>query len=290
MENLSGKIVFITGSTDGLGKLVARRMAAKGATVLMHGRNPGKGSATLAEIRRLTGSEKLYYYNADLSSLEEVRELAESVASEHKHLNVLINNAGIGGGPQGNSKRELSKDGIELRFAVNYLSHFLLTYMLLPLIRSSAPSRIVNVSSIGQYPLDFKNLMLEKKYESFRAYRQSKLAQIMFTIDLAGELKGTGVTVNSLHPATLMNTKMVSEYFGTTMTSVEDGADALEYVATSEETAGFTGVYFDMERPSKPNAQAYDEDARRQLRELSMRLSGLDPTAVGRKSATPDKT
>jgi len=132
------------------------------------------------------------------------------------------------------------------------------------------------VSSIGQYPLDFKNLMLERKYESFRAYRQSKLAQIMFTIDLAEELRGTGVTVNCLHPATLMNTKMVDEYFGTTMTSVEEGADALEYVATSEETANYTGVYFDMKRPSKPNAQAYDKEARKQLRDLSIKLTGLN--------------
>ncbi len=279
MKSLSEKVIMITGSTDGLGRLVAQRLAAKGATLLLHGRRQDKGMSTLDEICRLTGNEKLHYYNADLSSLDEVRGLGENIIADHKTLHVLINNAGIGGGPRGNSKRELSKDGLELRFAVNYLSHFLLTYKLLPLLRTSAPSRIVNVSSIGQYPLDFKNLMLEKKYESFRAYRQSKLAQIMFTIDLAEELRGTGVTANCLHPATLMNTKMVEEFFGSTITSVVDGADALEYVALSDETANYTGVYFDMKRPSKPNAQAYDEDARRQLRELSLRLTGLTANA-----------
>ncbi|MCL5267867.1 MAG: SDR family NAD(P)-dependent oxidoreductase [Bacteroidetes bacterium] len=184
MENLSQKVILITGSTDGLGKLVAQRLAAKGATLLLHGRSPDKGLATLDEIHRLANNVRAQYYNADLSSLKEVRELGEKIIADQKRLDVLINNAGIGGGPRGNSKRELSKDGIELRFAVNYLSHFLLTYQLLPLLRASAPSRIINVSSIGQYPLDFKNLMLEKKYESFRAYRQSKLAQIMFTMDL----------------------------------------------------------------------------------------------------------
>lgn len=266
---------MITGSTDGLGKLVAQRLAGRGATVILHGRNPSKGVTALNEIRTVTKNERIEYYNGDLASLDEVRDLGERVIADHDRLHVLINNAGIGGGPRGNSKREVSKDGFELRFAVNYLSHFLLTYRLLPLLRASAPSRIINVSSVGQYPLDFKNLMLEKKYESFRAYRQSKLAQIMFTIDLAEELKGTGVVVNSLHPATLMNTKMVDEYFGSTMTSVADGAEALEFVATSDETAKVTGVYFDMKRPSKPNPQANDPDARRQLRELSRRLTGI---------------
>lgn len=275
MDNLSNKVIMITGSTDGLGKLVAIRLAEKGASVILHGRNPEKGAATIERIRALTKSEKIEYYNADLASLDEVRNLGERIIADHNRLHVLINNAGIGGGPRGNPKREVSRDGLELRFAVNYLSHFLLTYQLLPLLRASAPSRIINVSSIGQYPLDFKNLMLEKKYESFKAYRQSKLAQIMFTIDLAEQLRETGVIVNCLHPATLMDTKMVDEYFGSTMTSVTDGAEALEYVATSDETAEVSGVYFDMKRPSKPNPQANDPEARRQLRELSRRLTGV---------------
>ncbi len=276
MEPLGGKTILITGSTDGLGRLVAQRFAKRGATVLVHGRSKSKGDAAIADISKATGSHKLEYYNADLSSLDEVREMARAVLSKHDRLDLLINNAGLGGGPRGNSKRELSRDGHELRFAVNYLSHFLLTYMLLPAIKAAAPARIINVSSIGQHAIDFRDVMLEKGYDSFRAYRQSKLAQIMFTIDLADKLKGTGVVVNCLHPATLMNTNMVYEFFGSTISSVEEGADALEYVATSEDTAEVTGAYFDQKREAKANGQAYDSGAREMLRRLSLSLTGLE--------------
>lgn len=276
MKDLSDKVILITGSTDGLGKLVARRFAARGATVLIHGRDSSKGDSTIREIAKTTGSDRLEYFNADLASLEEVRVMAGSVLLKHEKLDILMNNAGLGGGPKGNNRREISRDGHELRFAVNYLSHFLLTYSLLPIIKAAAPSRIVNVSSVGQHPIDFDDIMIEKGYDSFRAYRQSKLAQIMFTIDLADELKGTGVVVNCLHPATLMNTNMVYEFFGSTMSSVEEGADALEFVATSDETANVSGAYFDQKRKAKANAQAYDTEARRKLRAISLKLTGVD--------------
>lgn len=272
------KVVLITGSTDGLGKLVAQHLGASGATILLHGRNQKKGKGVLAEIKGSNPTAVVEYYNADLSSLDEVNEMAVRILERHKILHVLINNAGIGGGPKGNEKRELSRDGHELRFAVNYLSHFLLTYRLLPIIKASAPSRIINVSSIGQQPIDFDDVMLEKSYNSYRAYCQSKLAQIMFTIDLAEELKGSGVVVNCLHPATLMNTNMVYDFFGSTMSSVEDGAEALEYVAFSGDTANMSGVYFDGKRKSKANDQVYDHGARRRLRELSLKLTGLSTT------------
>ena len=275
MKILTDKSIMITGATDGLGKLAAKRLASRGAILLLHGRDKSKGEQTVEELKEATVNERIEYYNADLASLEEVRAMAGSVLSKHDTLHLLINNAGLGGGPKGSSKRELSRDGIELRFQVNYLSHFLLTYSLLPIIKAAAPSRVINVSSVGQHELDFHDIMLEKNYESFRAYRQSKLAQIMFTIDLAQELKGTGVVVNSLHPATLMNTNMVYEFFGSTMSSVEEGADALEYVATSDETAKVTGEYFDQKRKAKANAQAYDKEARRRLRELSFKLAGM---------------
>lgn len=274
MKDLSEKVVLITGSTDGLGKVVAQRLAARGAIVLLHGRNRQKGEKVLSEIKKSTASELSKYYDADLSSLDEINAMAEEITKEQMAIHLLINNAGIGGGPRGSKKRELSRDGYELRFAVNYLSHFFLTYRLLPIIKSSVPSRIINVSSIGQHTIDFKDVMLEKSYDSYRAYCQSKLAQIMFTMDLAEELKETGVAVNCLHPATLMNTNMVYEFFGSTMSSVEDGAEALEYVALSEETAKVTGVYFEGKRKSKAIGQAYDPEARRQLRELSIRLTG----------------
>jgi len=275
-QDLSARTILITGSTDGLGKLIAHHLAARGANVLLHGRNPQKGKAVISEIKKATGTERINYYNADLSSLKEVNAMAEEILNDHEVLHLLINNAGIGGGPRGNKQREASRDGYELRFAVNYLSHFLLTYRLLPIIKAGAPSRIINVSSVGQHPIDFKDIMLEKSYDSFRAYRQSKLAQIMFTIDLAEELKGMGVVVNCLHPATLMNTNMVHEFFGNTMSSVEDGANTLEYVAISDETANVSGVYFDKMRPARANDQAYDTEARRQLRKVSMKLTRIE--------------
>jgi NAD(P)-dependent dehydrogenase (short-subunit alcohol dehydrogenase family) len=282
MNKLSDKVILITGSTDGLGKVAAHRFAAKGALVLIHGRSEKKGKVVLSEIAKAAGNSKLEYYNADLASLDEVRAMAESILSKHKKLDLLINNAGLGGGPKGSALREISSDGFELRFAVNYLSHFLLTYMLLPAIKAASPSRIINVSSVGQHPINFSDVMLEKGYDSFRAYRQSKLAQIMFTIDLANELKAAGVIVNCLHPATLMNTNMVYEFFGSTMSSVEEGADALEYLATSEETAAITGAYFDQKREAKANSQAYDSEARRKLRDLSFKLAKFEDGSLKR--------
>lgn len=153
-----------------------------------------------------------------------------------------------------------------------------MTNRLLTLLRKSAPSRIINVSSIGQYPIDFGDVMLEKSYDSFRAYRQSKLAQIMFTIDLADELKTAGIIVNCLHPASLMDTNMVHDYFGSTMTTVGKGAEALEYVSTADETGNMTGIYFNGKYPSKADPQAYDPDARRKLKALSMMLAGIRET------------
>ncbi len=217
MRDAAEATVLVTGATDGLGRRVARELAGTGATVLLHGRNPERLEATLEELRRETGSGKLGSYLADLSSLGEVRGLAEQVLSEHDRLDVLVNNAGIIA-----QERKESEDGHELTFAVNYLSHFLLTGLLLPLLRDSAPARIVNVASVGQSPIDFDDPMLERGYEAPRAYNQSKLAQVMFTFELAGRISGTGVTVNALHPATLMETKMFRDAIGYTMSTVEE--------------------------------------------------------------------
>ncbi len=159
MDNfdLQGKTVLITGSTDGLGKMVALHAAQAGAIVILHGRNADKGKEVLEELKYFSGNDDVVYYNADFASLQEVKGLADAVLANHQHLHVLINNAAIGGGPMGSNQRELSKDGYELRFAVNHLAHFLLTQKLLPLLESSTPSRVVNVSSVGQSPLDFED-------------------------------------------------------------------------------------------------------------------------------------
>ena len=276
MKNVEEKVVLVTGATDGLGKLVAEDLAAEGATVLLHGRSEERAEASVLEIRDEAGNDELRYYLADFSSLEEVRRLAGEIRSEHDHLDVLVNNAGIGAGKQGEMRRETSRDGYELRFAVNYLAPFLLTKFLLPLLKDSSPSRIVNVASAGQSPIDFDDPMLERDYDGMRAYSQSKLAQIMFTFELAERLEGTDVTVNALHPASLMDTKMVSEWFGYTMSTVRQGAEAVERLAISPETEGVTGRYFDGQREARAEEQAYDPEARKKLWGLSaLSLSGL---------------
>jgi len=270
---MTGKTVLITGSTDGVGRYVAAKLAADGANVLIHGRDKARAKTLTDEIRR-AGHGEATFYEADLSSLADTRKLAETVMAEHKRLDVFISNAGIGSTSPG-SERQLSADGHELRFAVNYLSGFLLVRLLLPLLRASAPSRIVNVASLGQHPLDFDDVMLTKGYTGTRAYAQSKLAQIMFTVDLAGEIEGSGVTVNSLHPATYMNTTMVREGGITPISTVEQGGDAILHLAAGDDMAGKTGLFFNGMQPSKANAQAYDAAARQRLRALSLKLTDL---------------
>ncbi len=265
--------VLITGATDGVGKAAATRLAASGARVLLHGRSADKGRNTLRDIQQETarGAE---YYRADFASLDEVRRLAQDVTTAHGRIDVLINNAGIGFGAPG-SNREISRDGYELRFAVNYLAPFLLTHLLLPTLRRSTPARIVNVASLGQLPIDFDDVMLTHEYDGIRAYRQSKLALVMFTFDLAALLEGTGLTANALHPATFMNTKMVTEAGIEPRTLVEDGADAIVHLATARELEGISGAFFDGRRESRADPEAYNSRARKRLRSLSLELTGL---------------
>jgi NAD(P)-dependent dehydrogenase (short-subunit alcohol dehydrogenase family) len=277
MANANGKTALVTGSTDGVGRLVAKRLGEQGWRVLVHGRDRARGEQVVAEIEAAGGSAE--FLQADLSSLAEVRRLADAVQQTTNRLDLLINNAGIGsGGPQGT--RQESAEGHELRFAVNYLSGFLLTHLLLPLIKKSAPARIVNVASLGQQAIDFADVMLRHDYSGMRAYRQSKLAQILFTLDLAHDLDGTGVTVNALHPATFMNTNMVRQ-FGTPMSTVEEGADAILKLATSAELQGRSGLYFNGQREAQADAQAYDAAARQRLKALSVELAGLVPQNAG---------
>jgi NAD(P)-dependent dehydrogenase (short-subunit alcohol dehydrogenase family) len=274
MRDLPEATILVTGATDGLGKRVATELAGKGAAVLLHGRNRERLETALKEIRTGTGSEKLGSYLADFSSLGEVRALAERVLSDQDRLDVLVNNAGVIV-----RERTESEDGYELTFAVNYLAHFLLTNLLLPLLRESAPARIVNVASAGQSPIDFSDVMLERRYDAMRAYTQSKLAQIAFTFELAERLRGSGVTANALHPASLMDTKMVLGTFGYTMSTVEEGAEATVRLVVSPELEGFAGRYFDGQREARANRQAYDADVRKRLWALSEELCGplLEP-------------
>ena len=272
MAKPNGKTALITGSTDGVGRVVAKRLGEQGWHVLVHGRDRERGERVVAEIKDAGGTADLLA--ADLSRLAEVRRLAGGVQQATRRLDLLINNAGIGsGGPRGT--RQTSADGYELRFAVNYLAGFLLTHLLLPLVGKSAPARIVNVSSLGQQAIDFADVMLTHGYSGSRAYCQSKLAQIMFTIDLAQGLGGSGVTVNALHPATYMNTTMVRQSGVTPMSSVEQGADAILNLATSAALDGRSGLFFNGQREARADAQAYDPAARQRLKTLSLELSGL---------------
>ena len=273
--NMDGKTALITGSTDGVGRYVAAKLAAAGAKVLIHGRDKGRAKTLTDEIRG-RGHREPIFYQADLSSLSGARQLAEAVAADHKRLDVFVSNAGIGSRTSG-PERSTSADGYELRFAVNYLSGFLLAHLLLPLLKASAPSRIVNVASLGQHPIDFDDAMITRGYSGSRAYAQSKLAQIMFTIDLAAELKGSGVTVNSLHPATYMNTTMVREGGITPISTVEEGGDAILHLVAGDDVAEKSGLFFNGMREAQANPQAYDKAARNRLRALSFQLTGLDP-------------
>jgi NAD(P)-dependent dehydrogenase (short-subunit alcohol dehydrogenase family) len=270
------RTALVTGATDGVGRVVARELAKQGWRVLVHGRDRGRGEALVQEIEKAGGNAT--FLAADLASLAEVRRLADEVRRQTDRLDLLINNAGIG--TAGNAPgRQTSADGHELRFAVNYLAGFLLTHLLLPLLKAAAQekggARIVNVASAGQQAIDFSDVMLTRQYSGGTAYRQSKLAQILFTVDLAQELKGSGVIANALHPSTYMNTTMVRQSGTQPMSKVEDGAEAILQLAVSPALEGKSGLYFNVLRETRADPQAYDAAARQQLRALSLELSGL---------------
>jgi NAD(P)-dependent dehydrogenase (short-subunit alcohol dehydrogenase family) len=264
------KTALVTGATDGVGRVVAKALGKDGWRVLAHGRDKARGESLVKEIEQAGG--KATFLPADLASLAEVRRLAGEVRKATDRLELLINNAGIG---TAGAERQTSADGHELRFAVNYLAGFLLTYELLPLIKASAPARIVNVSSAGQQAIDFSDVMLTRRYSGVAAYCQSKLAQILFTVDLAQELSGSGVIVNALHPSTYMNTTMVRRAGVSPASKVETGAEAILQLAVSPAIEGKSGLYFNVMNEARANPQAYDAEARRKLRALSLELTGV---------------
>lgn len=246
---------LVTGSTDGLGRRVAEELVGQGAEVIVHGRDPDKVAVVAGQV----GAARSIV--ADLGSLDAVRRLA----AEAGPLDLLINNAGLVA-----PERAESREGYELTFAVNYLAHFLLTSLLLDGMRGGA--RIVSVASIGQAPFDFDDPNFENGYDAYTAYARSKLAQITHAFALATRLDGRDVTVNALHPATLMDTKMVLETFGQSQSSVEDGVAAVMRAVTDPSLEGVSGRYFDGVEESRAHRQAYDADAQARLWELSEKL------------------
>jgi NAD(P)-dependent dehydrogenase (short-subunit alcohol dehydrogenase family) len=273
MGPIEEQTVLVTGSTDGIGMITARKLAQMGAGVLVHGRSREKCAATVKAIREDTGSEKLSYYVGDLSSLAAVQDLARAIQSDHSRLDVLINNAGVGPGAASGGNQPLSKDGHELLFAVNYLAPYLLSHLLMPVLRRSAPARIVNVSSAAQESIDFNDVMLERSYDPMQAYARSKLALTMFTFDLAEQIQADEITSNCLHPGSLLDTKMVRD-FAPPQGSAESGAEVEIYVATASDLQGLTGVYFEEKQAARAHDQAYDREARQKLRRISSELTG----------------
>lgn len=276
-------VILLTGATDGLGRAVADRLASRGAELILHGRDAER-LATVADEIAASGAPRPRAVLADLADLRQVAQLAEEVAGMTDRLDVLINNAGIGGGEPDGVERRTSADGYELRFAVNYLAGFRLTMGLLPRMRAAraadGPARIVLVASLGQTALDFGDLMLTRHYDGWRAYNQSKLAQIMFGIELAHKLPASEIAVNSVHPSTYMPTKMVLQSVGHTVDTLEAGVDAVVRVAIDDALDGKTGRFYDRQREAEPHEQAFDPVARRELWLRSLELTRInDPFA-----------
>jgi retinol dehydrogenase 14 len=282
---MGGKTVLITGGTSGIGKATAVALAAMGADVVVVGRNPERGETAVEEIKAQSHSESVELMLADLSVQSEVRELAEEFLERHDRLDVLTNNAGLV-----QSKRTETPDGIETTLAINHLAPFLLTNLLLERLEQSAPSRVITVSSEAQRwgTMDFEDMQSRRKYRGFPVYGTTKLANIMFTYELAERLKGTGVTANCLHPGSVgtnfgqNNRSPMALFFRTFkpfMRSPEQGADTLIWLASSSEVDGVSGKYFSDRKEIEAKKVAYDPAARRRLWDISEDLTGLKVAA-----------
>jgi NAD(P)-dependent dehydrogenase (short-subunit alcohol dehydrogenase family) len=270
MRPLDEQTMLITGATGGLGRALVQRAAGHGATVVAHGRDERRLRDLALEVEEATGTS-IDTVAADLADLREVDRLADSVLDTYDRLDVLVNNAGVGFGvPDG--PREVSADGIELRFAVNHLAAYRLAGRLAKLLEVSAPSRIVQVASAGQLALDPDDPLTEHGWDGVTAYRRAKLAQVMATYDLAADLVGTGVTVNALHPATFMDTAMVRDSGVSPTSTVEEGLEATWRLVADPDLEGVSGRYFDGTREGTTDPQADDPAARAWVRALSDRL------------------
>ncbi|GAA1266347.1 MULTISPECIES: SDR family NAD(P)-dependent oxidoreductase [Streptomyces] len=275
---MNPRITLITGATQGLGRGIALDLATRGDTLLLHGRDAGRLEAVVADVRAAAPDATVRTYLADLSDLGQVRAMADRIRGAESRLDALVNNAVAGGGAEP-LRREVSAQGHELRFALNHLAPYALIRGLLPLLRACAPARVVNVASMGQERIDFDDVMLERDYEGRRAYCRSKLALIMATFELGAELEGTGVTVNALHPAHLMDTEGVRAYGLTPVTGIDEGVRPTVRLITDPELGSTTGRYFDRFTDARAHEQAYDKEARRRLMALTDELTGYGPVA-----------
>lgn len=268
---MKNKIVLVTGATDGIGKQTALQLAQKGARVLVHGRSAERCQRAVDEIRSQSGNAAVEYVLADFASLEQVRAMAAEVGQRVDHLDVLVNNAGVYF-----RERTLSEDGYEMTFAVNHLAHFLLTNLLLRLVKKAPAGRIVTVSSTLHTVrgLDMDNLQGEKRYNGNGAYALSKLGNILMTRELTERLAGSGVTANSLHPG-VIDTKLLRKGFNISGNSIESGAATSVYLASSPEVEEVSGEYFVDRKPEDAGAQATDPALQKQFWQISAELTGL---------------
>ncbi len=279
---MRGRVCLVTGATSGIGAETAMQLARRGATVIVAGRSVEKSAAAVAQIKAKTGSAAVEYMLADLSSQKEVRGLAQQFKSKYSRLDVLVNNAG---GLW--MLRQETVDGIEMTFAVNHLGYFLLTHLLLDTLIASAPARIVNVSSAlhRQAQMNFDDLQGKRSYNPLNAYNQSKLANVLFTYELARRLDGTGVTANALHPGGVRTNLVarngglfkwfVQPLFNLQAISVEQGARTSVYLASSPEVEGITGKYFGKCQEWRSSPDSYDEAAQKRLWQVSAEMTGM---------------
>jgi NAD(P)-dependent dehydrogenase (short-subunit alcohol dehydrogenase family) len=267
MHPIDEQTVLVTGATSGLGRALVQRLARAGASVVAHGRDASRLARTREEIRAATG-HVVDTIQADLADLAQVHRMAEEVLERCPRLHALVNNAGVGFGPPG-AGREVSAQGIELRFAVNHLAGYLLARRLAERLAECAPARIVQVASVGQLALDRADPFTEHNYDGVTAYRRSKLAQVMISFEFAADLAGTGVSVNAVHPAVLMDTAMVRESGYSPISTLQEGLDAVWRLLTDPELDEVSGRYFHGTKDGQPDPQANDPAARAWLRQLS---------------------
>lgn len=281
-QSMRGKVCMVTGATSGIGQVTAAALAMQGAHVIVVGRNRAKAQQVVGEIRRQTGNDAVWYLLADFSDLQQVRELAAAFSAQYSQLDVLVNNAGTYF-----NTRHPAPGGVEMTFHVNHLAHFLLTNLLLDTLTASAPARIVNVTSRAhEYDnMDFDDLGFERSYFGMKAYARSKLANLLFTYELARRLAGSGVTVNAVHPGGVATDiwrtnfpvlgpaiKWVMSLFALTP---EEGADTLIYLASSPDVEGVTGKYFVEREAIASSPLSYDEQVAARLWEVSEQLTAV---------------
>lgn len=296
---ITGKTVVITGANTGIGKATAQELAQRGGRIIMGCRDMEKCEAAAREIRGKTLNPHVYPCRLDLASMKSIREFAERINREEKRVDVLINNAGVMRCPAWKTE-----DGFDMQLGVNHLGHFLLTNLLLDKLKESAPSRVINLASLAHIvgKIDFEDLNWEKKkFDTKQAYCQSKLANVLFTRELAKRLQGTGVTVNATHPGVVatelgrhtglhqsqFSSSVLSPFFSLLVKSPELGAQPSVYLAVAEELEGLTGKYYDVMNEKEPAPQALDDETARRLWEVSSRLVGLEEEGCSAESNRP---